>query len=452
MGEQHAWLKERLKEWQAEGLLAPGEAEAIWERERRRRQRFSWTVPLFVIACLCLLAGIAFTGAGFWAHLSQDGRFYLSVLPAVLSLVLAALLLWSDITHNTTLLDQLPGRGEAGSSPVPLFAREGVGIFHGLAVTAACWMVHDSFLMDGDLYHLAGWSALFLLGMLYITRSAGLGVIFVADAAFFAWSAPAGGWPDAGSWALVFGGLPFFFFLVKENREKGGILYAWAWMAALLVLTYCTAVDRMWQMMFFSVAASLTWLFGASLRQLGWIGAAFRFFGGAAVVGTLFVSAFGSIWQTASGNWFLWALLLLFLGADGVLISRLSNKKDWLSTVAGATPFVMAAGGLAALWDRSGAVSAVLLSIFILVLAAALMARGLQMGRSWQMGAGLFLLAGDGVIRLSDAALTYGERGVFFLLVGLLAAFLTGAVYFASARKKRKAPPAEGEEGGNDHE
>lgn len=451
MDQQHTWLKKKLKEWEAEGLIAPEAADAIWEKERQGRTRFSWTIPLFVIASVCLLAGIGFTGAGFWSHLSQNGRFYLGIAPVVVSLALSALLLWSDLMNNATLLDRLPGTESGGTSPVPLFAREGVGIFHGLAVTAACWMVHDSFMLSPDLYDLAGWSALFLLVMLYIIRSAGLGMIFTADAAYFAWSAPAGGWPDAASWLLLFAGLPFFFFLVKENREKGGILYAWTWMGALLVLTYCTAVDRMWQMMFFSVAASLTWLLGASLRPFGWIGAAFRFFGGAAVVGTLFVSAFGSIWQTSTGNWFLWALLVLFLGADGILISRISNKKDWLSTVAGATPFVMAVGGLAALWDRSGAVSAVLLSIFILIMAAALMARGLQMGRQWQMGAGLFLLAGDGVIRLSDAALTYGQRGAFFLFAGFLAALLTGAVYFSGVHKKgkRMTTPAEG---GDDHE
>lgn len=450
MDQHHVWLKEKLKDWQADGLIEPAAAEAIWENERHKQERFSWTVPLFVIASICLLSGIGFTGAGFWSHLSQDGRFYLAVAPVVVSLLLSGLLLWSDLLNGATLLDRMPGTEAGGTSPVPLFAREGLGIFHGLSVTAACWMVHDSFMLNADLYDLAGWSSVFLLVMLYITRSSGLGMIFAADAAFFAWSAPAGGWPDAASWLLVFAGLPFFFFLVKENREKGGILYAWAWMAALLVLTYCTAVDRMWQMMFFSVAASLTWLFGASLRSFGWIGTAFRFFGGAAVVGTLFVSAFGSVWQTSTGNWFLWALFILFLGADGVLISRIAVKKDWLSTVAGATPFVMAVGGLLALWDRSGATSAVLLSIFLLVMAAALMARGIQMSRNWQMGAGLFLLAGDGVIRISDAALTYGQRGAFFLLAGILAALLTGAVYASGLHKRSKK--TEAGEGGDDHE
>lgn len=458
MDERYEWLKRKLEAWEAEGLVTPEAAESIWAKERREQPRFSWTIPLFVIASLCLIGGLFFTGAGYWAHLSQDERFYLAVLPVVLSLILTALLLASDISSGETLLQRRllgPAGPEERRSPMPLFAREGIGIFHGLALSVAYWMVHDSFLLDQDIYDLAGWAALFLLVMLYLTRSAGLGMIFAADTALFAWTSPAGGWPDAASWLLIFASLPFFFILVKEKREKGGIAFAWAWMAALLLLTFCTAADRMWQVMFFSVAASLTWLLGAAFRSYGWIGSAFRFFGGAAVFGVLFVSAFGSMWQTASGNWALWLLFLLFLAADGVLLVRLAGRAEWLSLVAGCTPFIMAAGGLIAMWDRSGAISAVLVSLFILVMAAALMGRGIQMRRNWQIGAGLALLAGDGMIRVADAALTYGERGAFFLFAGSFAAVLTGAVYFSSRRMKKSLPPAvpaEEKEGGKDHE
>lgn len=456
MDERYEWLKHKLEAWEKEGLVTPEAAESIWTRERREEPRFSWTVPLFVIASLCLVSGLFFTGAGYWAHLSQDERFYLGILPVVLSLLVSALLLASDMANGETLLQRGffgPAHQDHGS-PVPLFAREGVGVFHGLALSVSYWMVHDSFLLDTDVYDLAGWAALFLLVMLYLTRSAGLGMIFAADTALFAWLSPSGGWPDAASWLLIFASLPFFFILVKENREKGGIAFAWAWMAALLLLTFCTAADRMWQVMFFSVAASLTWLLGAAFRAYGWIGSAFRFFGGAAVFGVLFVSAFGSMWQTASGNWALWLLLILFLLADGALLFRLAGKAEWLSLVAGCTPFVMAAGGFIAMWDRSGAVSAVLVSIFILIMAAALMARGIQMRRNWQIGAGLALLAGDGIIRVADAALTYGERGAFFLFAGAFAAFLTGAVYVSSRRMRKSLPPVDAgvEEGGGDHE
>lgn len=453
MDQHRQWLKEELQEWKNEELVTEEAAEAIWEKYRHESRGISWTVPLFVTASFCLLAGMFFLGAGFWNRLSQEGRFCLALVPVVASLFLAAILISADRTGGK--LPKIPKArtegiaeiGENAEEPVlgiPMFLREGVGIFHGLSVTAALWMVHESFYLNADIYDLAGIAAVTLLVMLYVLRSAGLGIIFAADTAVLAWMGPAG-WPDAAAWLLICAGLPFFFFLVGGNRRTGGIAYAWSWMAAVLVLTFCTAADTMWQVLFFSVAASLTWLLGAALRSYGWIGMAFRFFGGAAVFCVLLASAFGTTWQAASGGWLLWLLLLVFLAADGALLWKTAGKKEWLSIVAGFTPFVMTAAGLLSLWDGSGASSAILVSCFILILAAALSMRGLQMGRNWQLTAGLALLVGDGIIRLSDATLTFGQRGSFFLVAGLLAAAGAAAAYFPkrlALRRRRKREDA----------
>ena len=437
------WLKSELPEWQAEGLVTEEAAEAL--AERYEGPAFSWTGPLFAAAAFCFAAGLAFTGAGLWGALPQDERFVLAAAPLLLSILAAAVFLLADgaarrVRRHGEEGEEMPRRG------LPVFLREGVGIFHGIAATAAVWMVHDSFLLDPDLSGLLAAVSLCLLVMLYLLRSAGLGVIFAADAALAAWVAPSG-WIDGASWALLAAGFPFFFILIGGKRQEAGIAYAWGWIASVLTLTFCTASAQMWQVVFFAIAASLTWLVGSVLRPYGWIGTAFRFLGGAAVFGALFTAGFGAAWRGADGSWLLWALLVLFLLADGALLLRAAGRKEWLSTAAGITPFVMAAAALLALWDESGVSSAVVVSCFMVFLAAAVIARGIQKGRNWQIGSGLLLLLADGAVRLWDSSLTFGQRGAFFLVAGAAAAALC-VLLRPARRKRRRAARSEIEERG----
>lgn len=277
------WLRERLDEWTAEGLIPEETAEALRAR-CPAGPSFVWTGPLFAAALVCLAAGLAFTGAGLWGSLPQDERFLLAAGPLAVSVIAAALFLLGDSAIRPVRHHGPEGEALPAHRGLPVFLREGVGIFHGLALTAAVWMVHDSFLLDPDMSGLAAGAALCLLVMLYLLRSAGLGVIFAADTAWAAWlSAPYGGWTGGAAWVLLAAGFPFFFLLISEKRQEAGIAYAWGWIAAVLALTFFTASEPMWQVVFFSIAASLTWLIGSVLRAYGWIGAAFRFFGGAAV-------------------------------------------------------------------------------------------------------------------------------------------------------------------------
>lgn len=418
MNEYRQRLKEDLALWTRENLISPAEAEAIWAHSSRHGGP-SLTAPFLGAAVFCLLAGAALMVASLWNGLSQMERFYAALVPLLLSLLAAAFLLRQD----------LAGRA------VPMTLREGVGIFHGLVVTASLWMVHDSFFLDGDVFGLAMAAALFLLVMLYLLRSAGLGVIFAANAAAMAWLSPFEGWPDGLAWLLMALSLPFFFLLVSGKRERGGIAFAWAWMAAVLVLTFYTASGRMWQVQFFSAAASLTWLFGAALRRYDWLGSALRFFGGAAVSGTVLAGAFGSVWQAAPGSWFLAVLLAAFLGIDGFLLYRLRKDKEWLAQAAGLIPFLIAAAGAASFWDRSGALSAVIVTFAGLILGVAILGRGIETGRTWQIAAGACLAAGEGLIRLSDSALTFGQRGFFFFAVGAAGLALSAIVWYASRRR-----------------
>ena len=59
------------------------------------------------------------------------------------------------------------------------------------------------------------------------------------------------------------------------------------------------------------------------------------------------------------------------------------------------------------------------------------------MDRPTQRWGGVFLLVGDGAIRVIDSALSFGERGAFFLVTGLLAAAICYMLYLPSKKKKK---------------
>lgn len=407
--EHRQWLRGELKKWKDEELVSGETAAAIWERYRHGPGlRFSFARPLGAAAFFCLLAGLAFSGAGVWSLFSQGERFMLALAPFVLSLVTAAAFLFGDgimreraRRRRAKGLDVPPGG--AGLSP---FLRESAGLFHGMALNAAVWMTYDTFRLSDDLYLLLGGAACCLLVMLYVLRSAGLGIILSADAAAMAWLAPVEGWPDAAAWVLLASSFPFFLFLVGSRRETGGIAFAWGWIAAVLTLTFFTAAGRMWQIVFFSVAASLTWLGGELLRDYGWLGTA--------------------------------------------LLLRTARRREWLGTAAGLTPFVMGTAAVLSLWDTSGVSPAVLVSCFLVFLSIAVIARGVQKDRDWQLLAGTAALLADGAVRLWDSSLTFGQRGTFFLFAGLFA----GVVCLLLSRPRRHLaePPLEDmeEEGDGD--
>ena len=124
-------------------------------------------------------------------------------------------------------------------------------------------------------------------------------------------------------------------------------------------------------------------------------------------------------------------------------------KKEWLSILAGLTPFIMAVSAMIAIFESSGALSATVVSVFCAALSVAVIARGVQMDRPMQRWGGVALLAADGVIRVMDSALSLSERGLFFLMVGLLSGAVCFLLYLPAKRKQKVVPSEEEKE--DDH-
>lgn len=110
----------------------------------------------------------------------------------------------------------------------------------------------------------------------------------------------------------------------------------------------------LWQTLFFSLAAALTWMAGGEFRAYGIGAQAMRFFGGVAVFAVLLEGAYGAVWQNISGSFFLWAVFIFFLVIDAILLFRMGTKAEWLSILAGMTPFIMGLAAIAAIFDPAG--------------------------------------------------------------------------------------------------
>ena len=473
------WLKQEVPQWVKEDIITKEAGKALLARYRKE-DPIAYKEAFFLLAVVCLVGGFFLLGAGLWESLSQDERFLLAMGPLMISfLFLLAVVLFdkkipdapvekeirpsermaedaydrisdsetgtkeaADLGKKAQLFSHLVGQKKmvppgTYHHQIPVCIREVVAIFHGLCLLGAFWMVSESFMLSGDMYKGLALCSVLLLLMTWVANSAGLGILCMAASVGTFYTAPQRGWPEAMAWIFMMLGLFMLGRMLHEKRDRAVVCFSWVWAVGILLLIFWSAGDMLWQTLFFSLAASLTWMAGGAFRQYGLGAAALRFFGGIAVFAVLLEGAYGAVWTDISGSYVLWILFLLFLAADAVLLARMAMKKEWLSVLAGLTPFLMAAAALTAIFERSGALPATMVSIYCAILALAVIARGIQMDRPTQRWGGVFLLIGDGAVRVIDSALSFGERGAFFLVTGLLAAAVCYVLYLPSKRNKK---------------
>ncbi len=475
------WLKREVPQWVKEEVITAEAGKAILSRYKKE-EKGAYKEAFFVMAMVCILGGLAFLGASLWTSLSQDQRFLLALAPLLFSLVLvAAVVLYDKKIPDEPVMKQGPAvsfsndedvsqlsmssvslptakaigrKAQAFSalfgeshlvSPgtwhhrVPVFLRECVAGFHSICLLGALWMVSDSFKLGDDMYGGLALAALLLLVVTLVTSSAASGMIYMAVSVGIFYTAPVRGWPEFASWIFMLLALFMLGHMLHERRDRAVVCFSWGWAVGILLLIFWSAGDMLWQTMFFSLAAALTWMAGGAFRSYGMGAAALRFFGGIAVFAVLLEGSYGAVWADMSGSYALWILYFLFLVLDALLLFRMAMKKEWLSVLAGLTPFVMALSALISAFETSGALPAMVVSSYCAILAIGVIARGFQTDRQVQRWGGVALLAGNGIIRVMDSALSLAERGVFFLAIGVFAALVCFLLYKMSGGAKKPA-------------
>lgn len=473
------WLKEEVPQWVKEEIITPEAGKKLLSLYKKE-DPILYKEAFFMLSVVCLIGGLFLLGAGLWEGLSQDERFMLALTPLLISFALMVLVVFvdkeipdepievdalsevslsddmlsygspsdsekgaeqaSDLGKRAQMLSALWGKKKKVSPgtyhhKVPVTIREAAAIFHGLCLLGAFWMVSDSFMLSSDVYQGLALISALLFFMTWITRSAGMGILYMIAGVGTFYTSPYEGWPEVWAWIAMLLALAMLGRMLHERRDQAVVCFSWVWAVGILLLIFWSAGDMMWQTLFFSLAASLTWMAGSAFRSYGMGAAALRFFGGIAVFAVLLEGSYGSVWANTSGSYGLWILFFFFLVADVYLLFRMAMKKEWLSVLAGFTPFLMAIAALIAIFETSGALPAIIISVYCAILAIAVIARGVQTDRRAQRWGGLLLLLGDGAIRVLDSALTFGERGAFFLAAGLVTGVISYILYLPTKRK-----------------
>lgn len=271
--------------------------------------------------------------------------------------------------------------------------------------------------------------------------TAGLGMVYMASSVLVYRLSPYRGWPEAAAWVFLVLALPLLVRLLGERRHKAVVCYSWFWAVCVLLLIYWTASNLLWQTMFFALAAALTWMAGSMLSSWGAAAEALRLFGGAAVFGVLLEGSWSSVWKGVSGNWILWVLFFVILAIDAVLLTRMGIKRNRLAALGGFTPFVMLVAASLAVFETTGVSSAIFVSIFTAFLAVAVIGRGYRSDSNLLKWVGGCLLAAAGAVRVLDAALSFGQRGIFFLVIGAAAIIVCCLTFLPHAVKKIRRKP-----------
>lgn len=120
--------------------------------------------------------------------------------------------------------------------------------------------------------------------MTVVTESAGMGIIHMIVSVGIFYSAPVRGWPEAASWIYMFLALGLLGHLLRSHRDRAVVCFSWVWAVGILLLIFWSAGNMLWQTIFFSLAAALTWMAGGLFRSYGLGADALRFFGGIAVL------------------------------------------------------------------------------------------------------------------------------------------------------------------------
>lgn len=137
----------------------------------------------------------------------------------------------------------------------------------------------------------------------------------------------------------------------------------------------------------------------------------------------------------------LMGFVFVILAIDAVLLTRMGIKRNRLAALGGFTPFVMLVAASLAVFETTGVSSAIFVSIFTAFLAVAVIGRGYRSDSNLLKWVGGCLLAAAGAVRVLDAALSFGQRGIFFLVIGAAAIIVCCLTFLPHAVKKIRRKP-----------
>ena len=134
-------------------------------------------------------------------------------------------------------------------------------------------------------------------------------------------------------------------------------------------------------------------------------------------------------------------MFFVILAIDAVLLTRMGVKRNRLAALGGLTPFVMLVAASLAVFETTGVSSAIFVSVFTAFLAVAVIGKGYRSDSNLLKWIGGCLLIAAGAVRVLDAALSFGQRGIFFLIIGAVAIVVCCLTFLPHVVKKIRRKP-----------
>ena len=418
------WLNEQLSELVADGVLDEDSAERLRERYPAPSSMSGTRLAIVICACfgaLLIGSGVILLIAHNWEHLGRPMRTAISILPLLISQVLAG---WV-----------LVRRGESTAW------REGSATFLVLSLAAAMALVDQTYHTGDDLESFLWRWSLLMAPLPWLLNSSVAAVIFLASLTWWAGAAKADRLEVIWLWPLALAVVPHLISVLRSDRR--GLRAANLQWACALFLCVAAGVGLEWRVpgLWIVVYTGLFALMiagGASIRrdEEGLWRRPFEVVGIAGSVILWLILSFDEPWRNIGWNHIrdderfhqaasffdvvlavalpLAALLVVFLVLDR---RRNALQMIWAASV----PLVAVMWPWVASGDTSDAryVAAIAFNLLLFGVGIATISSGIRSQHLGTVNLGMMVVALLVVVRFFDAEIGFVAKGLAFIAIGV---------------------------------
>ncbi len=435
-GRHVRWLYDQLPRLVAEGVLHEDGA----ARLRQHYGEWPKASGARVALTVCSIIGAVLVGAGTilllahnWTGLSRSLRTVLSLAPLVATQALGLGVLWT-------------GRRSAAW-------RESTALGQTFAIGSSIALIGQTYHIPGDLgAFLLTWSLL-ALPAVYLFRSTGTALIYLAGITGWSGYAQASAGHALLFWPLFGALLPYLVGETRTRRESvAPVLLGWGSALCLCVATGITlekALPGLWTIVYSALfAVFFLWGGGPDSSEDGILRRPFFTVGALGIVTLSLLLTFEFAWDDIGWSYYRHAArfhktaavadYVLTLGLFGAAMARLAlaaQTRRVPDMLFGGMPAVAVSCYIAAALGRDAGLCVLLFNLYVFGLALTTIVDGIRHARAGTMNAGMGILSLLIIVRFFDSDMSFLVRGLVFIAVGI--GFL-GANAVVIRRMKRR--------------
>ena len=430
------WLEKELPILETEGIVSPETGQEIKSYYcENTASGMHWAIIAFaVLGSLLIGAGVILLFAHNWDELSRPARAALSFCPLAIGSVLSTIAL---VKKGGTAL------------------RESAGLFHSLAVGAAIALIGQTYHLPSDTpAFLLTW-ALLILPLIFLLRSTGVYLIYLALACGWSGVAQETYGHAAGFWLLMVPPLVRLVPMVRNNRHAPDTLLSlWGILLTLCISTgivFEKTIPGLW-IVAYSALLGGAGLLGMHLYndRTGWSNP-LKTVGMIGLVLLTYLFTWEEMWDEIGWSyvrmnwrhraWGAWvdggitiALLIGWATAAVKAFRRNSVETITLSVfpIIGLACFLITSTA-----SETDLINALVFNGFMLLLGIMYIVMGCRNTKLRQLNGGMAILALLLITRFFDADMGFLARGIVFIVLG--SCFMTANLVMARRKKQLEA-------------